>query len=249
MISIADLANVKKLTIPEGVVKKIRVNDIYVWEEATNEVTYTPIEYIQFTGSQRIDTNLYCNQNTKIEIVFTRESSASKYLYAALSDGNKATVSAYLGSSAAWRFGNTYKGFTLSTGESNIHTMIVNKSGITYNGTLNKYGSTVSNFTTPVTLTIGSAKNSNGSYGTTQFVGKIYSFKMYNGSTLVADYVPSISSEGEYGFFDNVTGDFKPSETDTPFNNETATFAINTLDLNEFDEIELSEIVEHTELM
>ena len=244
MISIADLANVKKLTIPEGVVSKIIVNDIYVWEAAT---TYTPIEYIQFTGTQDIDTGITCNQNTKIEIKFTRENSESRWLYGVRNSANTSSVTAYLGSDGAWRFGGAYKGYTIPLNK--VCTMVIDKNGITYNGTTNKYSSgSVGTFTSNATLTLGSARNNSGTYGSPQFIGKIYSFKMYDGSILVADYIPSISSDGEYGFYDNVSKEFKASRSQ-PFNNETSSFAINTLELDAFNEVELSEIVRPTETM
>lgn len=247
MISIADLANVKKLTIPDGVVKKIRVNDVYVWEE-TNEVTYTPIDYIQFTGVQDIDTGITCNQNTKIEVKFTRENSESRWLYGVRNSANTTSVTAYLGSSGgSWRFGGAYRNYTIPLNQ--VCTMAVNKSGITYNGTTSKYASgSVGTFTANGTLTLGSARNNSGTYGSPQFIGKIYSFKMYDDSTLVADYIPSVSSDGEYGFYDNVSKEFKTSRSQ-PFNNETASFAINTLELAAFNEVESSEIGQPTEMM
>lgn len=242
-----DLTGVKKLTIPEGIVKKISVDGIPVWEEVTNEVTYTPIDYIQFTGVQDIDTGIICNQNTKIEIQFTRENSESRWLYGVRNSNSTASVTAYLSSSGAWRFGGAYRNYSIPLNE--MCTMVIDKNGTIRNGTSNNYASgSVGTFTANGTLTLGSARNNNGTYGSPQFIGKIYSFKMYDGSTLVADYVPSISSDGEYGFYDNVSKEFKLSRSQ-PFNNETASFAINTLELDAFNEVELSEIGQPAEIM
>ena len=40
---------------------------------------YRRADYIQFTGDQIVDTGAICNQNTKIQLAFTREKSTQHY--------------------------------------------------------------------------------------------------------------------------------------------------------------------------
>lgn len=211
-----DFSTLKSLSIPEGSVRKITVNDEVKWTKP-EEVSYTPVNYIQFSGSQHLDTGIVCNQNTRIEVVFTRESSSAMYMYGVRNSSNTASVTAYLSNSGAWRFGNVYRNFTLSVGENDIHSMRVDKNGYLYNGSEYNFVGTLNAFTANVTLTLGSARGTSGGLGSPQFIGKIYSFKMYFGDEVILNYVPCINVEGVYGFYDSVTKTFKPSMSTTAF--------------------------------
>jgi hypothetical protein len=57
-------------------------------------------------------------------------------------------------------------------------------------------------------LLIASVQNSEQSEN---FVGKYYSFKVYDGNNLVRDYVPVRNSEGVYGLYDKVNNTFSTS--------------------------------------
>ena len=177
---------------------------------------YIPVEYIQFDGTQYIDTGLLCTQKTSIETEFMRDTMDAQYLYGANSSDSKASITAYMPASSTgnWRFGGTYKATNFGTGVK--YKTIANSKGLTIDGNLNYYGGTVGTFTTPVTLVLGSSHNSSGTYGTSEFYGKIYAFKMYEGDTLVADYVPGVNADGEYGFWDRVTETFRTSDSGTP---------------------------------
>lgn len=212
-----DFSSIKSITIPEGSVKSITVDGLKVWNKPSQENEYTPINYIQFTGSQRIDTGIICNQNTKIEFKFTRESSDAKYMMGVRDSANTKSITAYLTSGGAWRFGNTYALFSpqLNT----VYSAVLSKDGLYINNTRYKYGTTVKSFETIETLTIGSARSRSGSLTSPQFIGKMYYFRVYNDDELILDYVPVVNSAGVVGFLDNVSGEFKPSETATPFTN------------------------------
>lgn len=177
---------------------------------------YTPLDYIEFNGTQYIDTGIYCTQDTTIEAEFVRTDSSAFYLYGAGSDDNTASVTAYLSSGAGnWRFGDTYSSQTIKTGTQ--YSMVVDKTAVVRNGTSCKYNGIVGTFTTPVTLVLGCNHNQNGSFGSTRFVGKVYGFRMYSDETLVINFVPCLNTTGVAGMYDTVSGNFYSSASDVPF--------------------------------
>ena len=89
-------------------------------------------DYIQFTGEQTIDTGIICNQNTKIQLAFTRERSTQHYLYGVASSDNTASVTAYLGGS--WRFGNKSATKTPTTNADMIYSGLIHKTTVTITG-------------------------------------------------------------------------------------------------------------------
>lgn len=177
---------------------------------------YTPAECIRFDGMQYVDTGIVCTENTTIKAVFERDNTNAYYLYGASSDDNKASVTAYLTSASGnWRFGGTFASWKISALEK--HTSIADGTGVQVDGTLKQHDGTVGTFTAPSTLTLGCNHTESGTYGTTRFEGKVYSFQVYDGENLVLDYVPAVNPAGVYGFWDSVSKRFVPSGADTPF--------------------------------
>lgn len=198
-----DFAKIKEILLPQGKAKSLSINGNTVWEfKKAEEYTFT--DYLQFNKDKRFDTGIICNQNTKIEITFTRDDSAVAYMYGVRNSGNTASITAYLSNSGSWRFGNKYKNYTLAL--DTIHTATIDKSGITMDGT--KTAFTASNFTANATLVVGTTRGTDGSLSAPQFIGKIYSFKIYDGSNLILDWQPCKAANGEEGFYDNVSGEF-----------------------------------------
>lgn len=200
-----NLAEIKAITIPEGEVRKISVGGVTIWEKPS-EANVTLLEYIQFNEDMVFDTRIICTEATKIETKFTRENSSAAYFYGVRNSSNTASVTAYMSNSGSWRFGNTYKNFTLTTG--NEYTAVVDKTGVTMNGTKNSYVATVKAFTANASLIIGSSRSTAGALASAQFIGKVFYFRMYSGDTLLIDWVPAQRSDGVYGFWDNVTNTF-----------------------------------------
>ena len=159
-----DFSHIKAITIPEGEVKKITNSQgITLWEKPQADDVYTPLSYLEFNADMVFDTGVICNQETTLEIRFTRESSESRYFYGVRTSDNKATVAAYLATSGAWRFGGAYKNLTMSNATT-VRNMTVSKTNIVYGSSTYKYTGTVGTFTTPYTLTIGSARGTDGTY-------------------------------------------------------------------------------------
>ena len=211
-------SDVVQLVIPEGIVQKITSGGVVLWEMPSADglpAGYTACEYIQFSGKQQFDSGFVPNEKTKIELTFTRESSNALYMYGVRNSGNTASVTAYLSSSGAWRFGNTYHNYTLS--QNAKHTAIVDSTGINMDGAKSSYVATVKAFTANATLTFGATRGTGGGLGTPQFIGKLYTFKMYDDGELIRDYMPCINPQGIYGLWENVRRVFVPSATTTAF--------------------------------
>ena len=200
-----DFTGVSAISIPEGNVTKItNAQGVVLWEKKEE---YTFPEYLAFNADMVFDTGICCTQENTIDIAFTNEDSKARYLYGARTTNNTASITAYLTTSGAWRFGNTYRNFTTKK-STTIHNVVVSKTGIVYDGTANKFTSTLKTFTCPWTLTIGSARTTSGAKSAAQFIGKIYHFRMYDGDALILDWIPCIKADGTNGFYDNVTGEF-----------------------------------------
>lgn len=174
---------------------------------------YTRVGYIQFTGEQTIDTGIICNQDTKLKVVFTREKSAQHYLFGVASSNNTASVTAYLGGS--WRFGDKSVTKTLTTNEDMVYSGVLDSSQMTITASKSTI-SGVNDFETIGSLLIGTCRSASGNVGSPQFLGKIYSFELWQGEEQVLKLIPMVNKDGVYGFWDAIGETFLTSITDTP---------------------------------
>lgn len=173
---------------------------------------YRRVDYIQFNGEQTVDTEIVCNQNTKIQLAFTRERSSQHYLFGVASSDNTASVTAYLGGS--WRFGNKSASKNPTTNADMIYSGLIHKTTVTITGSASAISS-VNNFETVGSLLLGACRNSNGTVGGSQFIGKIFFFTMWEGDEQVLKLVP-VTDGTMFRFYDIVSGAFFDSITDTP---------------------------------
>lgn len=213
-----DWRTVSTFRIPEGEVERVTHGSTILWEKSKADdplAGFTQVEYITFTGEQMIDTGVSIDYESEIEAVFTRESSTNMYLYGVRSTNNVASVTAYLSSNGAWRFGSSYKTLTIAV-RTNFHRIVQNKSGVIVNGSLNKYNTTVTSFYAPPPLTIGAARAADGLYGDPTFSGKISEFIIRKNGVEVLHYIPYKNADGVYGFWDIVSKEFKTSITSVP---------------------------------
>jgi hypothetical protein len=173
---------------------------------------YRRADYIQFDGTQTVDTGIIGNQNTKIKLAFTREKSTQHYLYGVASSDNTASVTAYLGGS--WRFGNKSATKNPTTNADMIYSGLIHKNTVTITGSASAI-SGVNEFETVGTLLLGSCRGSNGELGSPQFEGKIFFFSMWSGDEQVLKLIP-VTDGSTYRFFDMVSKTFFDSITETP---------------------------------
>lgn len=173
---------------------------------------YSRVDYIQFYGTQTVDTGIICNQNTKIQLAFTRERSSQHYMFGVASPDNTASVTAYM--SGSWRFGNKTATKTPTTNANMIYSGVVDKTDVIITGSGTGI-SGVNEFETVGSLLLGACRNSDGTLGASQFIGKIFFFAMWEGDEQVLKLVP-VTDGTEFRFYDMVSKAFFDSITDTP---------------------------------
>lgn len=176
---------------------------------------YVRANYIRFNDAQIVDTGKLINQDSRIRIVFTRDSSATMYMYGVVNDGNTASVTAYLASGGSWRFGNKSQAKTIAVDENLVQCAVVDKTGAEMPNHAHTW-SGVNAFETIGTLTIGAVRNANGTVAAAQFVGKILLFEVWQGDALTLQLIPVKGAAGDFRFFDTVGKEFHDSITEVP---------------------------------
>lgn len=165
---------------------------------------YEAIDYVTFAKNKLYDLGIV-NSNQTIEVMFARsEKSTTPYLYGCVTSPHTASVSAYLSSGGAWRFGSSYKG--LSTNNTFINRVIVANGTTNYNFTAGTF--TKSTFTTPDTVVLGGYRAASGAL-TKNYQGKVYYIRITQGGNPIIDYYPCKRlSDGVEGFWDSVSQTF-----------------------------------------
>lgn len=173
-----------------------------------SEIKITPdyelLEYVTFTKDKLFDIGVIKSTYT-IDVKFKRsESSTTPYLYGIVTSPHTASVTAYLSSGGAWRFGTSYTG--LSMNNTATHHVEISNGKAVYDFTSKTF--TKATFTTPDTAVLGGYRAASGSL-TTNYQGRVYFFRIFEGSTLILDYYPCKRlSDGVEGFWDCVSQTF-----------------------------------------
>lgn len=177
--------------------------DFIAGGEAQMPTDYEAIPYVTFSKDKLYDLGIVNNTYT-IEVMFARsEKSTTPYLYGCITSPHTATVSAYMSSGGAWRFGSSYKG--LNTNNTFINRTIVSNGKTEFNFAAGTF--TKSTFTTPDTVVLGGYRAASGSL-TKNYQGKVYYIRI-TGDEPVIDYFPCKRlSDGVEGFWDCVTDTF-----------------------------------------
>ena len=173
------------------------------WKVVTVPSGYTPLEYIQFSGTQYIDTNFTPNQNTEIRAKYKITTTSACWVYG--SGSSQPRITAYSGGSSSGnqRFGNSV--ISLILPKNQINEVIQNKKGLTINDAFTAYP-TVSDFTSTGKFFIGTASASSS---TAKFTGWIYYLKIYNAGSIVLNLLPAKRDSDEViGMYDTVSGTF-----------------------------------------
>ena len=169
-------------------------------------IYYTPIEYIESTGTQYINTGYKPNQNVGIEIDFTMLSMSGNY------------VSPFgAGSANTNRFSaNNYSGFTGgefytgSTGhaaymEANVREQITYKNKVFSDSKGHTY-TTTNTFTCTESLALFGCGTSTGAQWLSQT--RIYSCKLYDGDTLIRDFIPVLDENNKACLYEKLSHEF-----------------------------------------
>lgn len=183
--------------------------------------TYNAIEYLQFTGTQYIDTGVTVDSNTGFDITFEvlNGQSSSPYYNLFGVHGNDAsggtgetqnffridTIPVDSNSGTEFKYGSTvYNSGIKDTSKINIK--LLNKVYTKPDGSTITVAGTI---TTGLSMYIGCINKAGTAYGNISSM-KLYRFKIYNGSTLAHDFIPvQRVSDKILGLYDLKTSTFK----------------------------------------
>lgn len=165
---------------------------------------YELIDYVTFTKDKLFDLG-FINNTYELDVMFKRsESKSTPYLYGCITNPHTASVTAYLSSGGAWRFGTSYKG--ISTNNIITHIVKIKNGSVTYDFTTS--GFTKATFTTPDTVVLGGYRDASGKL-TKNYQGKVYYIRITQDATPILDYFPCKRlSDGVEGFWNCVTQTF-----------------------------------------
>lgn len=198
-----------KIGMLDSVSGKFFVNDgtgedFIAGAEIKTTSEYELIDYVTFSKDKLYDLGVVKNTYT-LEVMFKRsESSSTPYLYGIVTNPHTASVTAYLSSGGAWRFGSSYKG--LSTNNTLMNRTIISNGKTEFNFTTGTF--TKATFTTPDTVVLGGYRAASGSLKK-DYQGRVYFFRITEGDTPIIDYYPCKRIiDGVEGFWDCVTQSF-----------------------------------------
>lgn len=163
---------------------------------------YTQVDYIETTGTQHIDTGVYGNLNTLLEIKASRTTLDNTNKQLAGSLGNTYSITINIGPVNITRFGT--KSYSMKAHDyitaDKPSIFICNKNGITIDGNSTGNFNEDTNFITESTLYLMGANGSN-----TKFPGKLYYTKIYDNNVLIRYFIPCYrNSDNEVGLYDLV---------------------------------------------
>jgi hypothetical protein len=178
--------------------------DFIAGGEARMGEGYEAIPYVTFAKNKLYDLGIV-KRTYELEVMFARsEKSSTPYLYGCVTSPHTASVSAYLSSGGAWRFGSSYKG--LSTNNTFINRVIISNGKTDFNFAAGTF--TKSTFTTPNTVVLGGYRSASGAL-TKNYQGKVFYLRITEGDTPIIDYYPCKRiSDGVEGFWNCVTQTF-----------------------------------------
>lgn len=209
------------LVVDENGVISEKTGNALVKIPQTLPSTYSPIEYLQFTGTQYIDTGAIVDSNTGFDITFEvlNGQSSSPYYNLFGVRGNDSsggtgetqnffridTIPVDSNSGTEFKYGSTVYNSGI-TNTSKINIKLINKvytkpdgSTITLSGDI----------TSGLPMYIGCINKAGEAYGNKSSM-KLDRFKIYNGSTLAHDFIPvQRVSDKVLGLYDLKTSTFK----------------------------------------
>lgn len=209
------------LVVDENGVISEKTGNALVKIPQTLPSTYSPIEYLQFTGTQYIDTGAIVDSNTGFDITFevlNGQSSSPYYnLFGVCGNDSSGgtgetqnffridTIPVDSNSGTEFKYGSTVYNSGI-TNTSKINIKLINKVYTKPNGsTITLSG----NITSGLPMYIGCINKAGEAYGNKSSM-KLDRFKIYNGSTLAHDFIPvQRISDKVLGLYDLKTSTFK----------------------------------------
>jgi len=165
---------------------------------------YTQVEYIQATGSQYIDTGFNLRGH---EFQFKYRSTGSSNIWFGANSGGYETMIAYKGNLNYLGGKNSTYSYAAGTDYTFLLRSVPGDYLLTVNG-VTSISSTGTGSSPDINAYILGGRNATGGSTINGMSGICYYFKIYEGTTLVFDGVPCLSSSGGAGMYDTVSGRF-----------------------------------------
>lgn len=171
-------------------------------------LSYLPVEYLESTGTQWIDTGIVPTKNIKIDIDLQLTSIISaKYVFGSWAPDKQYYL--YISDNKwQWGWSSEYKNTT--TTDQNRHNFILASNGtissITLDGNVIGTTTTTSQYPGPNFSIFGGRGQSN--IVNTDLTQKIYSCKIFENNVLVRDFIPVLDPDGTPCMYDKVTKTF-----------------------------------------
>ena len=187
-----------------------RVNGVTYYNQGTGEFTYghtiTPVEYIESTGTQYINTGIKLDNNSSVELYYqlTQAVQNRKGLFGGLDTGGSKRFGALLSPSnnqleGGYGSGNEF--YQLGLPDTNIHVIKQEKNLLYFDGSL-VYTFNTATFTQSFNAPLGNFTFTNYNPAS----AKYYRSKWWDNGTLVRSFIP-VRDENNVGYmFDEVTG-------------------------------------------
>ena len=168
---------------------------------------YKVVDYIETNGTQYIDTGFKPNQNTRVVVDFKADNVAQHAWGSRIEWRNNSFLCCWE-TNFDWCVQINAANFNGGSFDARArHSVEMSCTEFKVDGTTTATYS-VDAFQCTNNLLIASVQNSEQSEN---FVGKYYSFKVYDGNNLVRDYVPVKDSQGVYGLYDRINDTFSSS--------------------------------------
>lgn len=164
---------------------------------------YTFIEEVSFNADTLYDMGIITSEDS-IDIQYKREdTSSSQYLYGITNSNNTASVTAYLASNGAWRFGSQL--VRPNTADKNVHHTTISNGAAIHDGSAMVMNTSPA-FVTENTVVLGGYRDASG-ITTKGYIGKVLYIRINDGTKI--DWLPCKRlSDGVEGFWDCVTQTF-----------------------------------------
>ena len=187
-----------------------KVNGVPSTGLTAGNVAYYTSDYIQGNDSDYVDIGYVPNSSTSIEIDFEGDSGD---LFGATNSGASNGMFGYFQfNNWNWRYANRYGDFPQSTFSGRTLYKMTPSGDYVNNVQKNSWSGSWSNISATFYI-FGIHRERTGLSGAV-FNGKIYGVKIYEGNTLVREYIP-YKQYGVVGLYEKINGIFYPSNSNT----------------------------------
>lgn len=176
------------------------------------EKKYTPVKYLESTGTQYIDTGIKVSSSLTINSEFyikVLDSDVKALFGARNNDYSKSFAFWLINTNIRADYGNQLNTYTFSNSKVGEAQIIFNKNEVNYNNEKHIFNNEIYN--SDYTVAIFTCNNA-GIFDDRRSSVKLYFFKVYDNDILVRDYIPVLDSSNRPCLYDKVEDKFYYNE-------------------------------------